>query len=127
MGAFGKRVDGPGGRRHAARTALSLPASMFSVEHSRVVILDDLSASGARLSGPDLPAEHESVWIRVGPIDAFGTVVWNEAASCGITFDRPLGDEEADFAKREARSAQLTRLAPEQRQALEDWLSGSVD
>lgn len=127
MGAFGKRIDGPGGRRCAVRTPMSLPASMFSLDQSRVVILDDVSSTGARLSGHDLPGTDDPVWIRVGPIDAFGTVVWAEENSCGITFDKPLGEEEAEFVQQEVRSATITRLAPEQRQALDDWMNGTCD
>lgn len=127
MPTFGKRVDGVDGRRSAVRDKVSLPVSMFSLEHSRVVILEDVSATGARLTGYDLPLKDEAVWIRVGPIDTFGIVVWNEPNVCGIIFDTPLGDDEAAFVQQEVRSATLTRLGPEERQALDDWRSGSVN
>lgn len=126
MSEFGKRMDGPNGRRGAPRADVSLPASMFSLEHSRVVIIENISSSGARLTGSDLPQVEEDVWIRVGPIDAFGSVVWRSAVGCGITFDRPLGELEESYVHGEARLTSLTRLLPEQRAALDDWRTGTV-
>jgi hypothetical protein len=100
---------------------------MFSLEQSRVVIAEDISGTGARLTGPELPKKGEDIWIRVGPIDAFGTVVWSEGGECGITFEKPLGPNETAFAEAEGRLLNLTKLTPLERSALADWRGGQIN
>jgi hypothetical protein len=127
MEKFGKRVDGIDGRRAAVRQNVSMPASMFSLEHSRVVIVEDISTTGARLTGGDLPRLGEDVWIKAGPVDAFGTVVWAHDLVCGVTFEQPLNRTEEDFIKAEARMMSLTNLTAAERAALADWRSGTIN
>jgi len=127
MEKFGKRVDGISGRRAAVRQTVSMPASMFSLEHSRVVIVEDISKTGAKLTGADLPKLGEDVWIKAGPVDAFGTVVWTEECVCGVTFEQPLSAVEDDFIRAEARMMSLTNLTAAERAALADWRSGTIN
>ena len=127
MDKFGKRVDGIEGRRAAVRQTVSMPASMFSLEHSRVVIVEDISTTGAKLSGGDLPKLGEDVWIKAGPVDAFGTVVWIDEFVCGVTFEQPLNASEDSFIQEEARMMSLTKLTAAEREALADWRHGSIN
>jgi hypothetical protein len=127
MDRFGKRVDGIDGRRAAVRQTVSMPASMFSLEHSRVVIVEDISTTGAKLVGDDLPRFGEDVWIKAGPVDAFGTVVWVDEYVCGVTFEEPLGASEDQFIREEARMMSLTKLTAAERAALADWRNGTID
>jgi len=127
MEKFGKRVDGIDGRRAAERQTVSMPASMFSLEHSRVVIVEDISTTGAKLTGDDLPRLGEDVWIKAGPVDAFGTVVWADEFVCGVTFEQPLSAVEDDFIRAEARMMSLTNLTSAERAALADWRNGSIN
>ncbi len=127
MEKFGKRVDGIDGRRSAVRQTVSMPASMFSLEHSRVVIVEDISTTGTRLAGTELPRLGEDVWIKAGPVDAFGTVVWTEEQICGVTFEQPLNGTEEEFIRAEARMMSLTNLTAAERAALADWRSGTIN
>jgi hypothetical protein len=127
MDKFGKRVDGIDGRRSAERQTISMPASMFSLEHSRVVTVEDISTSGARLIGEDLPRLGEDVWIKAGPVDAFGTVVRSEEGECGVTFEQPLSAQEEEFIRAEARMMSLTKLTATEREALADWRNGTIN
>lgn len=127
MDKFGKRVDGIDGRRAAVRQIVSMPASMFSLEHSRVVIVEDISTTGAKLTGDDLPKLGEDVWIKAGPVDAFGTVVWADEYVCGVTFEQPLAPSEDDFIRAEARLMSLTKLTAAERAALADWRNGTIN
>lgn len=127
MDKFGKRVDGIDGRRSAERQTVSMPASMFSLEHSRVITVEDISTSGARLVGEDLPRLGEDVWIKAGPVDAFGTVVRSQDGECGVTFEQPLNAQEEDFIRAEARMMSLTKLTATERGALADWRNGSIN
>ena len=127
MEKFGKRVDGIDGRRAAVRQNVSMAASMFSLEHSRVVIVEDISTSGAKLTGEELPKLGEDVWIKAGPVDAFGTVVWVDDFVCGATFEQPLNRTEEEFITSEARLMSLTNLTSAERAALADWRSGTIN
>lgn len=127
MANFGKRVDGIDGRRTAVRQTVSMPASMFSLEQSRVVIVEDISTTGAKLSGGDLPRLGEDVWIKAGPVDAFGTIAWTAGFECGVTFEKPLNAAEEEFVKAEARMMSLTNLTAAERAALADWRSGTIN
>jgi len=127
MDKFGKRVDGIEGRRAAVRQNVSMPASMFSLEHSRVVIVEDISTTGAKLTGDELPKLGEDVWIKAGPVDAFGTVVWSDELVCGVTFEQPLSASEDSFIREEARMMSLTKLTAAEREALVDWRNGSIN
>jgi len=51
MTAFGKRLDGPGGRRHSARAPVLMSAAMHAVGTSQTVSLVDVSRTGAKLRG----------------------------------------------------------------------------
>jgi hypothetical protein len=127
MDKFGKRVDGIDGRRSAVRQTVAMPASMFSLEHSRVIIVEDISTTGARLSGGDLPKQGEDVWIKAGPVDAFGTVAWVDDFTCGVVFEQPLSSSEDEFIRAEARMMSLTKLTAAEREALADWRSGTIN
>ena len=127
MDKFGKRVDGIDGRRSAVRQTVAMPASMFSLEHSRVVIVEDISTTGAKLTGAELPKLGEDVWIKAGPVDAFGTVVWADDFACGVTFEQPLNDAEDNFIQAEGRMMSLTKLTAAEREALADWRSGTIN
>ena len=91
---FGKRMDGLVGRRASQRQPVSIAVSMFTVDQSRVVILDDLSLTGAKISGHTLPADGQDVSLKLGQLDAFGRVVWSKGRQCGVTFDEPLAEEQ---------------------------------
>ena len=122
-----QNVDGVDGRRTAVRQTVSMPASMFSLEHSRVVIVEDISTTGAKLTGADLPKLGEDVWIKAGPVDAFGTVVWADDYMCGVTFEQPLNAAEDDFIQAEGRMMSLTKLTAAERAALADWRNGTIN
>lgn len=88
MGAFGKAVGG--GRRSAPRQKGSQAASLSTlsrIHHGRLV---DLSPSGARISGSDLPESGQDAWLRIGTYKLFGSVRWVGETECGVEFLEPL-------------------------------------
>jgi hypothetical protein len=91
---FGKRVDGPGGRRRAIRNPISLRAQLTTATESIDVWLIEMSSSGAKLHGPKVPAQGQLVLVRVGSLEAFGTVIWSEPQLCGVDFNLPTNDDE---------------------------------
>lgn len=110
--SFGRRLDGVGGRRCEGRTSIAIAASLFSMRQSRVVMLTNISRKGAMLKGSELPSACAEVWIRLGMLDIFGIVVWADRVTCGIRFDRPLGDAEIQQFEREVLIADGHELSP---------------
>jgi hypothetical protein len=87
MASFGKRVDGPGGRRRIRRKTVSIAGSASSIDGSRCVIIEDLCLSGARVLGRDLPSQGREVLLRSGDRAILGEVAWESGDRRGIVFD----------------------------------------
>lgn len=126
MTAFGKRLDGPGGRRTARRAPVLMSAAMHAVGASQTVSLLDVSKTGAQLRTRVPLALDQHVWIKIPPNDVFGTVVWAEGEKCGIHFDAPLTDEEAVSLQARGKVVIMPRLSLEEQLAVEDWKSGFI-
>lgn len=122
MGIFGK--SNGGGRRASSRETLPLPAIVSTIQKNRMVVLVDLSSTGARLEGPDLPPGGESMSLRIDCVRAFGMVAWSEDGQCGVSFDCPLAGFEVERLKREASVATLTSYSLQERLAVDDWRNG---
>jgi hypothetical protein len=87
MANFGKRLDGPGGRRWIRRRKVSIPGTALSLDGTRSILIEDLTLGGARLLGRRLPPEGSPVELRVGDRSLFGEVAWAVAERRGIRFD----------------------------------------
>ena len=120
--AFGKR--GGGGRRSAARANTPLTASVITVGDTHRTALVDISATGARLRGSNLPKKGSELFIKVGSIEPFAKVVWSKRSECGVEFGTPISERELERVRREAKLASSVGLTPEQRQAQDDWMLG---
>jgi hypothetical protein len=119
--AFGKRIDKPGGSRRSPRENLISRTVLMAMTESHTVDLLDLSTSGARLAGCDLPSPGQDVLMLIGRLEAFGTVVWREEDQCGIEFDIGLSETALSTLQNECR--QTARIGGA---AAEDWLFGSA-
>ena len=119
--AFGKRTDEPGGSRRSPRENLMSRTVLMTMTDSHTVDLVDLSKSGAKLSGCDLPTPGQEVLMLIGRLEAFGTVVWSELGQCGIEFDIGLSETALSAIQNEAR--QIARIGGA---AAEEWLFGSA-
>lgn len=87
MAIFGKRRDGPGGRRWIRRRKVSLPGCALSIHGTRSVLVEDLTLAGARLMGRGLPEPGTEIELRVGERSLLGEVVWDAADRLGMRFD----------------------------------------
>jgi hypothetical protein len=96
--AFGKRVDGPVGRRRAKRNSVALHAEIVTDSTTIDVKLIDLSNTGVKLRGSKLPAMDQLVLVRIGPMEARGTVAWTEGNICGIQFGVAAANDDVDIA-----------------------------
>lgn len=93
MSNFGKRVDGPNGRRRSAREAVVLAGSAVAPGSSRSVVVTDVSPTGAKLQGRELPKTGADVMLTVGESEIFATIVWSSFDEAGITFDEQLSND----------------------------------
>ena len=119
---FGKRSGG--GRRKAQREALPLLATLTSVSRSYSATLVDVSATGARLHGPDLPAVDQDIVLSVEKVRSFATARWNHDGEVGIEFDPPLSKADVQMLRHEV--AKGRGFSPEERAAYEAWKLGVV-
>ncbi|MBA2467598.1 MAG: hypothetical protein H0V46_08360 [Sphingomonas sp.] len=88
--AFGKRVDGPGGRRRKERERVVLAAAAVTLDSTQPVVVDDVCPTGVRLRGRGLPKKGEDLVLKIGHVDVMGFVAWSDGAECGVTFDAAL-------------------------------------
>ena len=121
---FGKRIDKPGGGRKAAREDIMIRAAMMTLTDTINVDLLDLSTTGAKLRGPDLPAPGQEVLMLLGRLEAFGTVIWRVEDQCGVHFDIPLSERALSIVESERGTSSLKALDGEAVLAASDWLNG---
>lgn len=103
MRIFGRKFGG--GRRAAVREKLPLAALVSTIENSVLAEIIDLSSTGARLRGIDLPPVGSALSLRLDCIPAFGNVVWSTEAECGVEFDTKLSNFELARLRREVKVA----------------------
>ena len=109
--AFGKRVDGPAARRRATRSPVAIRGEVVTQSETIEVRLIDISKTGAKLHGAALPAGDQPVLVRIGPMEAYGTVAWSDGELCGIRFASPVGDDDGG-SQGEAGGMAHSRLCP---------------
>ena len=85
-----------------------LAGSAMAVTRSRSVVLSDISFTGARMDGRDLPPAGDDVLMVVGSVDTMATVMWRYADHCGVRFEAPLCHARIAQMKQEADWASVT-------------------
>ena len=120
MGSFGK--CGGGGRRLASRQVAPLIAVVSTLSTSHAATVVDISATGVRLRGDDLPDVGAELILGIENIRSFGCVAWRRTGECGIAFDDALSAAEVDLVRRKAAASR--GLSPEMHAAFEDWMVG---
>lgn len=109
MPQFGKRIDGPGGRRKARREQVTLAAAALALEGSHSVMIEDVGPTGAKLRSRRFGRTGQELLIRAGPLEILASVIWTRHDECGILFDEPLNEDALEFLKREANWAAVMR------------------
>lgn len=124
MRSFGR--CGGGGRRAANRVQGPVLAVLTTLQQAKSAVLVDLSCTGARVSGDDLPPKGTDLFIRIGPADVFATVAWRRGDMAGIAFDQPITAFEVDQVRRRAAEIKMMQLSPDEKLALDQWMVGNV-
>jgi len=87
LASFGKRVDGPGGRRWLRRKLVRTAASAVFGDGATAVLIENMSLTGARLRGFGLPMLGTDVELIVGERSLSGRVAWAAGDQRGISFN----------------------------------------
>ena len=124
MRGFGKRLDGPGGRRAAARQPVLLNAGLMTLQDSRVVTLIDVSKTGAKMRSAVALSLGQSIWLKIRPTDIFGTIAWIDGDHAGVAFDEPLTDANVRSLQARGRIVVVAGLSLDQQLGAEDWQAG---
>jgi hypothetical protein len=122
---FGKSQGG--GRRKSARSDAPLLVGLSTLTDDFRAAIVNLSHTGARFCGPELPNESEDLIIRANRVQAFGKVIWKQANECGVAFDSPLDDAIVAALREAANLPSGLGLSAEEQAALEDWQRGRSD
>jgi hypothetical protein len=80
----------PSDRRAAARRRIFITGSAVTIRGSKSVIVENVSTTGARVCGRDLPPIGKQVLIWMEGLDVLGSVAWVKNDECGVRFDLSL-------------------------------------
>lgn len=82
------------GNRRFNRLRLGVPA-ILALTHGKIdCLIDDISATGARLRLARPLAAGTATMLVFHQLEAFGAVVWSRDGECALRFDRPLDPED---------------------------------
>ena len=84
------QADGAPDQRRSPRYRVLLIARLVTTFSERIVKLRDISAGGAMIEGPRIPAPGTDILLQRGSLEAFGRIVWTKKMQAGIEFDEPL-------------------------------------
>jgi hypothetical protein len=121
MTAFGKRPDGPGGRRAVSRSPVLMSAALHTVGASHGVSVLDVSQLGLQLRSRLPLRVGQEIWLKLPHQDVFGTIAWVEQDLYGLQFDAPLGEAEAAALQAKGKAVIVPHLTREQQEAALDW------
>lgn len=98
-------------------------AVLTTLVGSRSAVLVNVSSTGARVRGADLPVMGVDLVLNIDRVQAFGTVIWSDSGECGIGFDPPLDPSDEEYLRNLVAGAQ--GLPPDIRAAFENWVVGA--
>ncbi len=87
--------------------------------------LVNLSATGAKLRGATIPAVGKQAMFRLDHFQVLCKVLWVKDNLCGIRFDEVIPPRLLARFK-EAGTATVGMLTPEEQQAAEEWTNGGA-
>ena len=87
VSSFGRRIDGPSGRRGSLRRQVAVSGSVLTMHGSNSVLVEDLSPGGARLIGRHLPGPGEEVLLRTNELAVLARVTWAAEDRRGVVFE----------------------------------------
>lgn len=87
------------GRRSVPRVPGPLIAVLSTDDRQYRTVLVDISRTGARVAGPELPFVGDQLAFRASEIQAFADVVRCEQDRCAIEFQTPLSVDDVKLLR----------------------------
>ena len=114
------------GKRNGNRLRLGLPAKLVLPHETRECLLDNVSASGARVR-LDAPLDKgRTVMLGFHELRVYGTVSWCRNGECGIRFDSKIEQEDMEgFLWITRNPEEYQRICRES--GIHDWSIGIGD
>ncbi len=79
-------------RRRSARFSTEIPVVLRTVLGNRECRISNISDSGAKLQTSSPPPANIAACLIMGEDEIFCTVVWSREESCGVEFERAIGE-----------------------------------
>ncbi|MEY4239239.1 MAG: hypothetical protein RL339_1840 [Pseudomonadota bacterium] len=121
MGAEDPRFLANCGRRANPRLRLLLPAELVTLDGQGPAVLENLSATGARISSRFVLRQGASCVLRLPGMELFADVAWCAQGRCGLIFEHPLSQ-----AQLLAMRALDAKTVADERTASKDWARAFV-
>jgi len=112
------------GRRAQPRAPIHLSGTVDSLGGRRQTRLLEVSLTGARIEGTDLPAAGKEVILVCGSVDTFGKIAWAASNRRGVQFDEPISTRELMALRDASVSVERAGVTPEELEAIADWTNG---
>lgn len=94
MGAEQTHYPANSGRRASSRLRLRLPAELITLDGQGSAVLEDISATGARVSSRFTLRPGASCILRLARLELFADVAWCAQGRLGLIFERPLAQDQ---------------------------------
>jgi hypothetical protein len=122
----GARPEDPDrqGRRAAPRAQLMLEGATEAIRGCSSVVLLDVSCTGARIEGRDLPETGKDIVLRCASLDAFGVIAWSAGDRRGIHFEDPLSVWEVSALAAHSDAIANSPMTADEIRAAADWENG---
>ncbi len=124
MAFFGKRSDRVYERRLSQRDSCLKAATILTLDRSNRATIISVSSERATLSGCGDVTPGEDLWVKVGCVDRLVTITQADGDLCEVMFEEPLDHDDLIHVRCEARNTLVLRLAPEEKEAAQDWIKG---
>lgn len=82
------------GRRACPRLRVSLPAQLIALEGDFPAMVENISATGARIVSQTTARAGASCVVRVMGLELFADVAWSNGNRCGLAFEFPLTEQQ---------------------------------
>ncbi|SFS00286.1 PilZ domain-containing protein [Sphingomonas jatrophae] len=76
--------------RREPRYATRLAGALLTYRHRDEILVENVSRSGALVTGADLPERGTEVVLSAGAMEIVATVAWATDQSCGLMFHRNI-------------------------------------
>ncbi len=86
--------------------------------------LVNISATGAKLRGTQMPEVGRTALFRLDPFQALCKVVWAGNGLCGVRFEEQLPPRLLAQFRKAGNTSQVGMLTPDEQQVKEEWTEG---